>query len=227
MTNDGEDWNGLLYGHVGNPTVMVWLCWISLEKLQEPIGKWGWLTMARIKIDYNVDKMIMTRLAFQVQLVFFWNLAYFLSLSTFISRFYFINWLNSFEQISRHLWSFVNSLLLAEHSADTFPHEKYSYKTQCKLNFPLPAKKAPPLIYNHQPFWYVKFSSFGVFSNFQWRNKKRKHVQEHRNTKICLQLLAGHGSTQTVPTSWWHLRQKRPYVRDEMDNMSHNLFYVL
>lgn len=50
---------------------------------------------------------------------------------------------------------------------------------------------------------------------FQWRNKKRKHVQEHRNTKICVQFLASYGSTQTVQTSRWNLRKKCTYLRWE------------
>ena len=42
--------------HEGNATIMVWFCRTVLDKWQEHIVKWGWLTMARMEMDYNMDK---------------------------------------------------------------------------------------------------------------------------------------------------------------------------
>ena len=44
---------------------MVWFCRTVLDKWQEPIRKWGWLTMARMEMDYNMDTFEMRGSCFQ------------------------------------------------------------------------------------------------------------------------------------------------------------------
>lgn len=70
MTNDGKAGNGLRYRQTwkrrqkselqltGNTTIMVRFCRTALVKWQELIGKWQWITIVEMEIDYNMDRAV-------------------------------------------------------------------------------------------------------------------------------------------------------------------------
>lgn len=70
MTKDGKAGNGLRYRQTwkrrqkselqltGNTTIMVRFCRTVLVKWQELIGKWQWITMVEMEIDYNMDTAV-------------------------------------------------------------------------------------------------------------------------------------------------------------------------
>ena len=87
-----------------NPIIIVWVCRTVLAKWQELTREWGWLTMARMEMDYNVDKFFLD--AFEVyQKIMLQSRICFKNSFLFLVTFLFLKW-------SEHCPVFLSVFLL-------------------------------------------------------------------------------------------------------------------